>query len=200
MFFTYQTIAVGLRHLQTRQNFSAPTLSSYCSIQQFTFLSFYICLSARLPPCSCYFRSHLTRITVNISQVTKTSRALLSPSVHNGTDNLIAEMLFVKMGLYNSIVTALYWKQLSWEGSPSLSVSLIFSHSPFSYSLSHSLARFSFFFHFPSSLVSLLISSKTSQIPKSCPALAESVCEHSSQVGLWDPLCYIDISGCRVCS
>lgn len=75
------------------------------------------------PPCSCYFRIHLTRVTVNMSWITKTCPVLLSPSVYNGRDNLTTEKLFGKMGQYNSIVTALYWKQPSWEGSPSLSLS-----------------------------------------------------------------------------
>lgn len=90
---------------------------------------------------------------------------------------------FGEMGLYNSIVAVLYWKQLSWDSSPLLS--LIFSHSPLppqSSSFTHSLdlyhfpSRSSSFFHFPSSLLSLLISSKTSQISNSCPAQVECMC------------------------
>lgn len=158
------------------------------------------------PPCSCYFRIHLTRVTVNMSWITKTCPVLLSPSVYNGRDNLTTEKLFGKMGQYNSIVTALYWKQPSWEGSPSLSVSLIFSHSLFPSSLALSLAHSSSFFQFPSSLLSLLISSKQPLRSQRVVLLELSMSVHlcmsvrSSQVGLWDPLYYIDISSCRVCS
>lgn len=80
-------------------------------------------------------------------------------------------MLLCENGLYNFIVTALYWKNLSREGSPSLALSL--SHSLRSSSYAHWFGSFS---HFPSFLLSLLIRSKTSQIPKSRPTQAECLC------------------------
>lgn len=125
------------------------------------FFSTFMCLSFPTSP--------LVPVTVNMSCITKTSRALLSLLVHNGTDNLTTEMLLGEMGLHNSIVTALYWKQVSWEV---LSITLCLSSFQPLTRLSHSLSRSSSFLHFPSSCLSLLISSKTSQIPKSCPTQA----------------------------
>lgn len=59
-------------------------------------------------------------------------------------------MLLGEMGLYNSILTSLYRKQLSRESSPPLCVSLIFSHSLFPSSLvCSSLAWLSTDLHHP---------------------------------------------------
>ena len=93
-----------------------------------------------------FLRTHLTGVTVNMSWQTKISRALHSPSVYNGPDNLTTEKLFGKMGQCNSIVTALYWKQLSWEGPSSLCLSRF---QPLSLMSSSSTGMFELFRSFP---------------------------------------------------
>lgn len=77
------------------------------------------------------------------------------------------------MDQYNSIVAALTRKQLLQEGS---SIALSHFHplavSPAVFLLSRLFMLF-FLFHFPSSLLLILISLKTSRIPRNCPAQAK---------------------------
>lgn len=105
------------------------------------------------------------------------------------------------MGQYNSIVTVLYWKQASWEGSPpALSFSATHHFPPVSFT-----HLFQCRLSFPIILSFIIDWFKNLSNPKELPC-PRWVCVHlcmstgSSQVGLWDPLYYIDISSCRVCS
>lgn len=101
-----------------------PSKTSMC----FVFLHPFVFPCLLLLPFSCNPRIHLTHVRVNMSWITKHLGHFLVHWVIMEQIILPLKNFFRKMGPYNSIVAVLYWKQLSWESSPSLS--LTFSHSP----------------------------------------------------------------------